>query len=53
MKIIRILSKLVLYVVLTFVFIIIFEHGTQITPAKVVNEYQLLKQEVETIISKR
>ncbi|MEO6052468.1 MAG: hypothetical protein ABIP97_00495 [Chthoniobacterales bacterium] len=53
MKILSILSKLVLYVVLTFVFIVIFEHGYQAAPSKMVSEFFSLKQEIQTSISNR
>lgn len=45
MKLIGLLLKLVLYVVLTFVFVVIYEYGITDAPSHMQSEFEALKQE--------
>ena len=52
-KLVSFLFRLMLYVILTFVFVVIFEHGLAQAPSKMVSEFYVLKQEVEAALPKR
>jgi hypothetical protein len=51
MKLVRFFLKLVLYVVMTYAFIVLFEHGPAEAPAHIASEFSVLKTEVEASLN--